>query len=60
MLPSKFEANPTIHLQVKHASFSLFSLVSSCSKDYYCVYVVFHFLAKWLVFQNMVTHYYNV
>ena len=31
MPPSKFEANPTLRRGVKRASFSLFTLASSCA-----------------------------
>ena len=37
MPPSKFEANPMLRLRVKRTSFSIFPLVSSCSKDFPCV-----------------------
>ena len=50
MLPSKFEANLTLRLRVKHASFSLFQLASLCSNAYFRVQVISHFLADWLVF----------
>ena len=56
MPPSKFEANPTLRLQVKHASVSLFPLVSSCSNDYFRAYMIIDFLANRLVFPNTVTN----
>ena len=56
MLPSKFEANPTLRLRVKHASFSLFTLASSCSNVYFRAYAIIDFLADWLVFLNTVTN----
>ena len=54
MLPSKFEANPTLRLRVKRASFSLFTLASSCSNAYFRVYAIIDFLADRLVFLNTV------
>ena len=56
MLPAKFEANPTLGFLVRHTSFSLFPLESSCSNDDYCTYTVIDFLANQSVFPNMVTH----
>ena len=55
MLPSKFEANPTLSLRVKCASFSLFPLVSSCSNAYFRGYAIIDFLTDRLVFLNVVT-----
>ena len=40
MLSSKFEANLTLHLRVRRASFSLFPLASSCSNDYFHMYAI--------------------
>ena len=57
MLPSKFEANLTLRLRVKHTSFALFPLASSCSNDYFCADLMFDFLANRLVFLNTVTYY---
>ena len=52
----QFEANPSLRLRVKHASFSLLPLTSSCSNAYFHTYVIIDFLADWLVFLlNMVT-----
>ena len=51
---SKFEANLTLRLLVKHASFSLFPLPSSCSNDYFRAYTIIDFLANRLVFLNTV------
>ena len=57
MPPSKFEANPTLHRGVKCASFSLFTLASSCANAYFRAYAIIdHFLADLLVFLNMVTY----
>ena len=42
MQSSKFEANPTVRLRLRRASFSL-SLVSSCSNDYFCTYAIIYF-----------------
>ena len=53
MPPSKFEANPTLHLWVKRASFSL---ASSCLNDYFRAYVIIDFLSNRLVFLNTVTY----
>ena len=55
MPPSKFEANSTLHRGVKRASFSLFTLASSCANTYYRVYAIIDFLADQLVFLNTVT-----
>ena len=44
---SKFEANLTLRLRVKHASFSL---ASSCSNDYFRTYAIIDFLANQLVY----------
>ena len=52
MLPSKFEANPIIHLEQDVHLF----LASSCSNDYFQAYAIIYFLANRLVFQNMVTY----
>ena len=54
MPPSKFEANPTLCLRVKRASFSLFTL--ACSNAYFRAYAIIDFLADWLVFLNTVTN----
>ena len=54
--PSKFEANPTFRLRVKRASFSLFTLASSCSNAYFRAYAIIDFLADRLVFLNTVTN----
>ena len=56
MLPSKFENNPTLRLQVKSSSISLFTLASLCSKVYFRAYTVIDFLADRLVVLNMVTY----
>ena len=45
MPPSKFEANPTLRRGVKRASFSLFTLASSCAKAYFRAYVTIDFIA---------------
>ena len=50
MLPSKFEANPTLRLRVRRVSFASFPLASSCSNDYFLAYVIIDFLANRLVF----------
>ena len=57
MLPSKFEANQTLRRGVKRASFSFFTLASSCSNAYFRAYAIIDFLADRLVFLNMVTYY---
>ena len=56
MPPSKFEANPTLHLRVKRSSFSLFPLASSCSNVYFRTYAIIDFFADWLVCLNTVTN----
>ena len=56
MPPSNFEANPTLRLRVKRASFSLFTLASPCSNAYFHAYMIIDFLADWLVFPNTVTN----
>ena len=56
MPPSKFEANSTLHLRVRHSSFSLFLLASSCSNDYYGAYAIIDFLSNRLIFPNTVTY----
>ena len=56
MLLSTFEANVTLRLRVRHTSFYLFPLASSCTNDYFRAYAIIDFLANWLVFPNMVTH----
>ena len=56
MPPSKFEANPTLCRGVKSASFSLFTLASSCANAYFRAYSIIDFLADRLVFLNMVTN----
>ena len=56
MPPSKFEANPTLHHGVKRASFSLFTLASSCANAYFRAYAIIDFLADRLVFLNTVTY----
>ena len=56
MPPSKFEANLMLHHGVKHASFSLFTLASSCVNAYFRSYAIIHFLADRLVFLNTVTY----
>ena len=56
MPPSKFEANPTLRHGVKSASFSMFTLASSCANAYFCAYAIIDFLADRLVFLNMVTN----
>ena len=53
---SKFEANLTLHRGVKSASFSLFTLASSCANAYFRAYAIIDFLADRLVFLNMVTY----
>ena len=55
MPPSKFEANPTLRHGVKRASFSLFTLASSCVNAYFSAYAIIDFLADRLVFLNTVT-----
>ena len=53
---SKFEANPTLRVLVKRASFSLFTLACSCSNAYFRAYAMIDFLADRLVFlKNTVT-----
>ena len=56
MPPSKFEANPTLRRGVKRASFSLFTLASSCAYAYFRAYAIIDFLADRLVFLNTVTY----
>ena len=56
MPPSKFEANPTLIRGVKRASFSLFTLASSCANAYFHAYTIIDFLADQLVFLNTVTY----
>ena len=56
MPPSKFETNPTLRLRVKRASFSLFTLASSCSNTYFRAYAIIYFLTDRLVFLNTVTY----
>ena len=56
MPPSKFEANPMLHRGVKRASFSLFTLASSCANAYFRAYAIIDFLADRLVFLNTVTY----
>ena len=56
MPPSKFEANPMLRLRVKRASFSLFTLASSCSNAYFRAYAIIDFLADRFVFLNTVTY----
>ena len=56
MPPSKFEANPMLRRGVKRASFSLFTLASSCASAYFRVYAIIDFLADRLVFLNTVTY----
>ena len=53
---SEFEANLTFCLGVKRASFSLFTLASSCSNAYFQAYTIIDFLADLLVFLNTVTY----
>ena len=55
MPPSKFEANPTLRLGVKRASFSLFTLASLCANAHFRAYAIIDFLADQLVFLNTVT-----
>ena len=55
MPSSKFEANPMLSLQVRHAFFSLFLLASLCLNDYLRSHVIIDFLANRLVFVNTVT-----
>ena len=50
MPPSKYEANPTLRRGVKRASFSLFTLVSSCANTYFRAYAIIDFLTDRLVF----------
>ena len=57
MTSSKFEVNLMLRLPVRRASFSLFPLASSCSNDYFCMYVIIDFLANRLVFPNTVTYF---
>ena len=56
MPPSKFEANLTLRRGVRRASFSWFSLASSCANAYFCTYAIIDFLADRLVFLNTVTY----
>ena len=56
MPPSKFEANSTLHRGIKRASFSLFTLASSCANAYYRAYAIINFLADRLIFLNTVTN----
>ena len=56
MPPSKYEANPTLRLGVKRASFSLFTLASSRANAYFRAYAIIDFLADRLVFLNTVTY----
>ena len=56
MPPSKFEANPTLRLRVRRASFSLFPLASSCSNDNTQVYTIIDFLATCQFSPNTVTY----
>ena len=56
MPPSKFEANPTLRLRVRHASLSLFPVASSCSNDCFHVYAKIYFLANQLFFPNTVKY----
>ena len=56
MPPSKFEANPTLRRGVKRASFSLFTLASSCASAYFRAYAIIDFLADRLVVLNTVTY----
>ena len=60
MPPSKFEANPTLGLGVKCASFSLFTLASSCSNASFRAYAIIDILADRLVFLNTVTYVYVI
>ena len=53
---SKFEANPMLRRGVKRASFSLFTLASSCSNAYFRAYAIIDFLTDPLVFLNTVTY----
>ena len=57
MPPSKFKANPTLRHGVKRASFSLFTLASSCEYAYFRACAIIDFLADRLVFLNTVTYY---
>ena len=52
MPPSKFEASRG----VKRASFSLFTLASSCANAYFRAYAIIDFIADRLVFLNTVTN----
>ena len=52
--PSNFEANPTLCLQVRRASFSLF-IASTCSNDYFHSCAIIDFLTNLLDFPNTVT-----
>ena len=56
MLSSKFEAIPMLRLRVKRSSFSLFTLASLCSNEYFHAYAIIDFLADRLVFLNTVTN----
>ena len=59
MLPSKFEANPTLHLRVRCASFSLLPLASLYSNDYSCEYAVTVFsLTGW--FSQIQSHIFSL
>ena len=57
MLPSKYEANPTLRLS-SSSKMRLFFLAFSCSNDYFRAYAIIKILANWFVFPNMVTYYY--
>ena len=56
MPSSKFEANPNLHLRVRHVSFSLFPLASSYSNDYSHTYAIIDSLTNRLVFPNTATY----
>ena len=56
MPPSKFEANRTLRRGLKRASFSLFTLASSCANAYFRAYAIIDFLADRLVFLYTVTY----
>ena len=51
ILPSKFEANPTLSLRP-----GSFSIIILCLNDYFRMYAIIDFLANRLVFVNTVTY----
>ena len=53
---SKFETNLILCVQVRCASFSLYSLASLCLNDDFRAYVIIDFLANQLVFSQIRSH----